>query len=76
MTSPMRPSSSSTVTSCEKSPANKTFECSEENSNVQVPHTSGSVPQVQQCSSSDFRINEQATFLNDFPPECFGKLCI
>lgn len=66
-TSPMRASSSSTVTS-----PPKTYDCSEA-SGSSKPHTSVAVPQaVQSCSTNDFHINEHATFLNEFPPECFG----
>lgn len=65
----MRASSSSTITSPPKS-----YDCAEGTSSSPHPHTSGSVSQpVQSCSTSDFHINEQATFLNDFPPDCFGK---
>lgn len=67
-TSPMPASSSSTSTSVEKSPNSKP--CSDE-SNKQVAHSSVSVPPAQ-CSTSDFHINEQATFLNNLPPEVFG----
>lgn len=70
-TSPMRASSSSTATSAEKSPNPKAFECSDENKG-QMAHSSVSVPPTPQCSSSDFHINEQATFLKECPPECFG----
>lgn len=70
-TSPMRPSSSSTATRPDKSPPN-TFECADKGSTSQA-HCSFSVPMSNQpCSTKDFHINEQATFLNDFPPECFG----
>ncbi len=69
-TSPMRPSSSSTVTRADNSPL-KTFDCAEGSSASQA-HASVSVPQAQPCSTNDFHINEHATFLNEFPPECFG----
>ena len=69
-TSPMRASSSSTATS-----PPKTFECAGTSTSTH-PHTSGSVSQpAQSCSTSDFHINEQATFLNDIPPDCFGEHC-
>lgn len=69
----MRASSSSTVTSAEKSPNSKI--CSDEN-NKQVAHSSVSVPPAQQCSTSDFHINEHATFLNNLPPEVFGIILV
>lgn len=65
----MRASSSSTVTLAENSPP-KTY--SEENT-TSKPHNAVSVSSVQPCSTKDFHINEHATFLNEFPPECFGK---